>query len=142
MEIIKYKKKHKKKIFLNSLTKFLGSIHYGYFGIKAVSSGILTIKQVETVRRIFVRITKRTGKLFIRVYFQQPLTGKALMSRMGKGVGSIKTWISYIKKGTIFLEFININEKLAMKFFKVISYRLPLKINFIVREIFKSQSIA
>ena len=142
MEIIKYKKKHKKIFFLNNLTKFLGSIHYGYFGIKAASSGILTIKQVETVRRIFVRITKRTGKLFIRVYFQQPLTGKALMSRMGKGVGAVKTWISYIKKGAIFLELININEKLAIKFFKVISYRLSLKINFIIREIFKSQSIA
>ena len=90
MEIIKYKKKHKKIIFLNILTKFLGSIQYGYFGIKAISSGVLTVKQVETVRRIFVRITKRTGKLFIRVFFQQPLTAKALMSRMGKGVGSIK----------------------------------------------------
>lgn len=142
MEIIKYKKKHKKIFFFNNLTKFLGLIHYGYFGIKATSSGILTIKQVETVRRIFVRITKRTGKLFIRVYFQQPLTGKALMSRMGKGVGAIKTWISYIKKGAIFLELININEKLAIKFFKVISSRLPLKINFIIREIFKSQNIA
>jgi len=102
MVIIKFKKKHKKTFFLKTLTKFLGSINYGYFGIKSMSSGILTTKQVETLRRIFVRITKRTGKLFIRVFFQQPLTVKPLLSRMGKGVGSIKNWISYIRKGTVF----------------------------------------
>jgi large subunit ribosomal protein L16 len=90
MEIIQYKKQHKKKYFLNILTKFLGSIHYGVFGIKASSSNIVTTKQLETIRRIFVKITKRTGKLFIRVFFFFPKTEKPLLSRMGKGVGSIK----------------------------------------------------
>ena len=91
MEIIRYKKKHKKKFFLNILSKFLGSIHYGYFGIKAHNSNFITIKQIETVRRIFVKITKRIGKLFIRIYFFFPKTAKPLLSRMGKGVGSIKS---------------------------------------------------
>jgi large subunit ribosomal protein L16 len=90
MEIIRYKKKHKKIFFLNILSKFLGSIHYGYFGVKTQNSNIITTKQMETVRKIFVKITKRTGKLFIRVYFFFPKTGKSLSSRMGKGVGSIK----------------------------------------------------
>jgi ribosomal protein L16/L10AE len=65
-----------------------------------------------------------------------------LMTRMGKGVGSIKNWISYIKKGTIFLEIININKKSAINFFKLIVYRLPLRINFIIREVFKIKTIA
>ena len=91
MEIIKYKKIYKKKKFLNTLTKFLGSIQYSYFGIKSISSGILTIKQIETIRRIFVRITKRNGKLFIRIFFKHPLTSKPISSRMGKGTGSIKS---------------------------------------------------
>jgi large subunit ribosomal protein L16 len=90
MKIIRYKKKHKKIFFLNILTKFLGSIHYGFFGIKTNTSNIITIKQMETIRRIFVKITKRTGKLFIRIFFFFPKTAKPLLSRMGKGVGSIQ----------------------------------------------------
>ena len=142
MEIIKYKKIYKKKKFLNTLSKFLSCINYSYFGIKSSSSGILTIKQIETIRRIFVRITKRTGKLFIRVFFNHPLTSKPISSRMGKGIGSIKKWISYVKKGHIFLEIIGISKKMAIKFFKLIYNRLNIKIHFIIREVFKFQKIA
>lgn len=137
MEIIRYKKKHKKKKFLNILSKFLGLIHYGYFGIKTHNSNIITIKQMETVRKIFVKITKRTGKLFIRVYFFFPKTSKSLLSRMGKGVGSIKSWISYVKRGTIFLEIVNLEKKKVKFFFRLICSKLKMKLQLMVREIFK-----
>ena len=137
MEIVRYKKQHKKKIFLNILSKFLGSIHYGYFGIKSHNSNIITIKQMETVRKIFVKVTKRTGKLFIRVYFSFPKTSKSLLSRMGKGVGSIKNWISYVKNGTIFLEIVNLEKKKVKFFFKLICSKLKMKIQLMIREIFK-----
>ena len=90
MEIIKYRKRKKKIFFLNILTKFLGTVNYGFFGIKAFSSNIITIKQLETIRKVFVKITKRRGKLFIRIFFYHPVTQKPLLSRMGKGVGTIK----------------------------------------------------
>lgn len=139
MEIIRYKKKHKKKFFLNILSKFLGSIHYGFFGVKTQNSNIITTKQMETVRKIFVKITKRTGKLFIRVYFFFPKTSKSLLSRMGKGVGSIKNWISYVKKGTIFLEIINLEKKKVKFFFKMIRSKLKMKIQLMIREIFTKE---
>jgi large subunit ribosomal protein L16 len=91
MEIIKYKKIHKKKKIININKTFLGSLQLGCFGLKAVTSGILTSKQIESVRRIIVRLTKRVGRIFIRIFFCHPLTSKGLLSRMGKGVGSIKT---------------------------------------------------
>lgn len=90
MEIVKYKKKHKKKKFLNNIKKFLGSLQYGFYGIKSVEHGILTSRQIESIRQIFVKLTKRCGKLFLRLYFYHPLTAKPLLSRMGKGVGVIK----------------------------------------------------
>ena len=83
MEIIRYKKKHKKIFFLNILTKFLGSIHYGFFGIKTNTSNIITIKQMEMVRRIFVKITKRTGKLFIRIFFFFPKNNQTIVITNG-----------------------------------------------------------
>jgi large subunit ribosomal protein L16 len=90
MEVTAYKKKFKKKKIIKITTKFLGLIQFGYYGIKSMSSGILNHKQVENIRRIYVKVSKKIGKLFIRIFFQHPLTTKPLLSRMGKGVGSIK----------------------------------------------------
>lgn len=135
MEIIKYKKQFRKKKLINIRKKNLGLIFIGYYGIKANSHGILTPKQIETIRRILVRISKRTSKIFIRVIFKHPLTMKSLQSRMGKGVGNIKQWICYIRKGLIFLEIIGITKILALKAFKLIQFKLPIKIKFIEREV-------
>ena len=118
MAIIRYKKKFKKKSFFSVKNFFLGLCQLGSYGIKALSSGLLTIKQVETSRRIIVNITERTGKVFIRVRFQHPITAKSLGSRMGKGSGSIKGYIFYIKKGTIFIELVGLSEKIVLKAFK------------------------
>jgi len=89
MIIIKYKKQYKKKKIINIKKKFIGLLQYGFFGLQAKTSGILDIKQLENIRRIFIKISKRTAKIFIRVFFEKPKTAKPLLSRMGKGVGNI-----------------------------------------------------
>jgi large subunit ribosomal protein L16 len=90
MIVTKYKKKFRLKKIVNVKNKFLGLCQFGFYGIKAVSSGFLTNKQVETMRRVIAKITKRIGNIFIRVVFQHSLTGKSLHTRMGKGAGFIK----------------------------------------------------
>jgi large subunit ribosomal protein L16 len=89
MRINIYKKKHKiKKISL--VKNYAGNIQFGFYGIKSLESGILLTQEVETIRRTISKITKRAGKVLIRVFFSQPITKKPLKSRMGKGVGIIK----------------------------------------------------
>jgi ribosomal protein L16/L10AE len=58
-------------------------------GIRILESCRLTAKQLEAIRRVFVRETKREGSFFIRVQNNQLLTKKSKGSRMGKGVGSV-----------------------------------------------------
>ena len=58
---------------------------------------------------------------------------------MGKGVGNINLWISYIKKGQIFLEVMGISKNIALKTFQKILFKLPFKINFIMREVFENK---
>lgn len=134
MLISLYKKKHKKNK-INGINKFLGDIQFGFYGIFAVESAILLNYQLETVRRIISRVTKRIGKVFLRIKFVQPMTQKPLKSRMGKGIGNIKKWISYIKKGTIILEISNIQVKLSMLISKKISHQLPMRVGFISRDL-------
>lgn len=89
MRITIYKKKHKIKNF-GIVKNYSGNIQFGLYGIKIIESGILLIEEIETIRRVVSRVTKRVGKIIIRIFFSQPLTQKPLKSRMGKGVGAIK----------------------------------------------------
>jgi ribosomal protein L16/L10AE len=59
------------------------------------------------------------------------MTKRPLKSRMGKGIGVIKLWIAYIKKGSIFLEITSISKKLATIVFKKIKFHFPLKLNYL-----------
>jgi large subunit ribosomal protein L16 len=89
MGINTYKKYHKKNKILKSERKDLRTVKKGLYGLKALTSGIVTPEQLETARRIVSRITKRIGKIFINVFCNYPQTKKPLLSRMGKGVGGI-----------------------------------------------------
>jgi len=89
MKVKFYKKKH--KIQISTLTnKKLSTLKYGFHGLKVVKPGILTTKQIETARRVISRETKRICKVFIRIFFNLPITKKPLLSRMGKGCGVVK----------------------------------------------------
>ena len=90
MKVKVYKKIHKIKISA-LINKKLSTIKYGVHGLKTITPGVLTAKQIETARRVISRATKRIGKVFIRVFFNLPITKKPLLSRMGKGCGVIKS---------------------------------------------------
>jgi ribosomal protein L16/L10AE len=52
---------------------------------------------------------------------------------MGKGCGSIKCWISIVKKGSILLEINGVPEQLSKNSLIAASLRLPLKTIVVVR---------
>lgn len=136
MQINIYKKKHKKKK-IGLIKHYSGNIQFGLYGIKAIESGILLTQEIEAIRRVISRITKRTGKLLIRIFFCQPITKKPLKSRMGKGVGIIKFWIAFVKKGMVLLEISYISKNLASLVFKTVNLRFSLKVNLVAREIYQ-----
>lgn len=135
MIILKYKRNFKIKKFINIKNEFLGLCQFGFYGIKALNSALITPNQIEESRRIAIRISKRVGKIYLRIVFNHVLTSKSHGSRMGKGVGKIKNWIAYIKKGSIFIEMLGISKKLAIKSFKAIKYILPIKLSLIFRDL-------
>lgn len=135
MEIKKYKKYHKTKNILKNANNNLRKVKKGIYGLKVLEFGVITPKQLETFRRLISRITNRMGKSIINVYFNQALSKKPLLSRMGKGSSGINSWISYIKKGNVIIEIKGISKKMAIVVFKAIRYRINLKIKLVKREI-------
>lgn len=66
------------------------NVDFGEFGLKAISRGRLTARQIEAARRAMTRRVKRGGKIWIRVFPDKPITGKPLEVRQGKGKGNVE----------------------------------------------------
>lgn len=125
-----FKKIYKKKI---KNVKF-NSIKIGVVGIRALESGRLTPKQLESIRRIVVRLTKRAGKFWLRVFVDQPIFKKSKGSRMGKGAGSVHLWVMDLKVGQILLEISAITIKVAKKIVTSAIGKLPVNSEFIFKK--------
>lgn len=109
-------------------------VSFGDFGMQAMECGRISSRQIEAARMAIQRKVKRSGKLFIRIFPDKPLTKKPLETRMGKGKGSVETWVAVIKPGRMLYEINGVPEELAREAFRVASHKLPVKTQFIVRD--------
>ncbi|EKR72161.1 50S ribosomal protein L16 [Leptospira noguchii] len=109
------------------------SVSFGEFGLKAVTSGRLTARQIEAARITINRQVKRGGKLWIRIFPHTPITKKPAETRMGKGKGNPEFWIAEIRPGRILFEMSGIDEEAAKKALSLASYKLPIHTEFVKR---------
>ncbi|EMN50460.1 ribosomal protein L16 [Leptospira interrogans str. L1207] len=109
------------------------SVSFGEFGLKAVTSGRLTARQIEAARITINRQVKRGGKLWIRIFPHTPITKKPAETRMGKGKGNPEFWIAEIRPGRILFEMSGIDEETAKKALSLASYKLPIHTKFVKR---------
>ena len=110
-------------------------VSFGSFGLKAVIRGQLTARQIEAARRTISRHSKRGGKLWIRVFPDKPITKKPLEVRQGKGKGNVEYWVAVVKPGKIIYELKGVPEIVAREAMRIASYKMPIKTQFIKREI-------
>ena len=87
-------------------------LNFGDFGLQAAECGWLTTRQIEAARIAMTRFIKRTGRIWIRIFPDKPITKKPAETRMGKGKGPPKIgwqssgqaesstrWKGFLKKG-------------------------------------------
>ena len=79
------------------------------------------------------RHVKRSGKLFIRVFPDKPLTKKPLEVRMGSGKGSVELWVAVVRPGRVLFEISGVPEPLAREAFKLAAAKLPMETRFLAR---------
>ncbi len=127
----KFRKQHKGKNRGNSIRA--SSVSFGEFGIKSVSRGKITARQIESARRTISRYIKRGGKLWIRIFPDKPITKKPLEVRMGKGKGNVEYWVALIQPGRMLYELEGVPEDIAKEAFRLASAKLPVKTTFVSR---------
>ena len=134
-----WKKLHNKTHLLNikkpkiNNKNFSFQINFGFFGLKATSSGFLTFKQIEAARRCISRVTGRNNKLWIRIFPNLAITKKGKNSRMGKGVGTTFLWVCFVKEGTIIFELNKVPIKKMYAGFNSAAHKLPIKVKVVKR---------
>lgn len=130
----KYRKVHRGRGSLGGLATTGHEISFGSFGLKAISRGELTSRQIESARKAINRHLKRTGKLWIRVFPHKPITKKAAEVPMGSGKGSVELYVFPTVPGKILFELEGVSEELAREAFRLAMHKLPLQTKFIKRE--------
>ena len=76
---------------------------------------------------------KRTGKVWLRIFPNIPVSKKPTEVRMGKGKGSPEYWACRVKPGRIISEVDGIDEATARTALYKASTKLPIKTKFVKR---------
>lgn len=109
------------------------TVSFGDYGLQATECGSITARQIEAARIAISRYVKRTGKLWIRVFPDKPITKKPAETRMGKGKGPVEGWIAIVKPGKILYEIKGVPEDKARESLKIAAQKLPVKTRYVVR---------
>ncbi|MFN8770636.1 MAG: 50S ribosomal protein L16 [Neisseriaceae bacterium] len=130
---LKYRKQHKGR---NTGFATRGAnINFGEFGLKSVTRGRLTARQIEAARRAMTRHIKRGGRIWIRVFPDKPISRKPAEVRMGGGKGSPEYFVAEIQPGKMLYEMDGVSEELAREAFRLAAAKLPFQTVFVVRQV-------
>jgi large subunit ribosomal protein L16 len=109
------------------------NVSFGDYGLQTVDRTWITARQVEASRMAIQRHVKRSGKLWIRIFPDKPITKKPLEVRMGSGKGSVEGWVAVVRPGRVLFEISGVSETLARQAFRLAAAKLPIKTRFLVR---------
>ena len=126
----KYRKQH--KLRYNGLAQRGTKVSFGSFGLKAVTAGRLTNRQIESARIAMTRYMKREGKVWIRVFPDKPITKKPQEVRMGKGKGAPDHFVAVVKPGRVLFEIGGVPMEIAKEALRLAAQKLPVKTKFII----------
>lgn len=108
-------------------------VEFGEFGLKALGRGWLTAKQIEAARRAIVHFTKRSGKTWVRIFPDKPVTKKPAGQGMGSGKGDIDQYVAVVKPGRVLFEVAGIPDSEAQEALNRAGHKLPFKSVVIVK---------
>jgi large subunit ribosomal protein L16 len=127
----KYRKAFKGRI--KGASKGATSLTFGSYGLKAVEPERVSARQIEAARRAITRHLKRSGRLWIRIFPDVPVSTKPAEVRMGSGKGTPEFWVCRVKPGRVLFEVDGVPRELAAKAFELAAAKLPIKTRFVAR---------
>ena len=106
---------------------------FGALGLKALTHARMTSNQIEAARKVLTRATAKTGKLWIRVFPDRPVTAKPAEVGMGSGKGDPKHYVFEVRPGRILFEIDGVADGVARAHLRQAGMKLPVKTSIVVR---------
>ena len=105
----------------------------GEYGLVALEPAWIKSNQIEAARIAMTRYMKRSGKVFIKIFPDKPVTAKPAETRMGSGKGALEYWVAVVKPGRVLFEIGGVSEEVAREALRLASHKLPCKTKFVAR---------
>ena len=109
-------------------------VNFGEYGLKALTEGWVSSRQIEAARRALTHSTRRGGRVWIRIFPDKPVTRKPPETRMGSGKGDVYEYVAVVRPGRIMFEMAGISREQAVESLRLASAKLPVRTTFVEKE--------
>uniref|UniRef100_UPI0030025154 ribosomal protein L16 n=1 Tax=Prototheca miyajii TaxID=2034260 RepID=UPI0030025154 len=128
----KYRKHHRGRMSGKALRG--NKLVFGDYGLQALECSWITSRQIEAARRAVTRQVRRSGKLWIRIFPDKPVTMRPSETRMGSGKGAPAFWVAVVKPGRVLYELKGVSENNARIALKLAASKLPIKTQILLKK--------
>ena len=130
-ERVKYRMQHRGRMRGKA---YRGStVSFGDYGIKALEPHRVTARQIEACRLVITQRVSETGRFWIRIFPDVPVSNKPAEVRMGREKGNVEYYICRVKPGKIMFELDGVTPELAREALDLAAMKLPVKTKFVSR---------
>lgn len=112
-----------------------GELAFGAFGIKSLEKGWIKDREIESVRVILARATRKNGKFWIRIFPDKPFTKKPPEVTMGAGKGDVSHFVASVVPGRILFELEGLAEQETRKVFRDAAAKLSVTTQFVNKDL-------
>lgn len=109
------------------------TVSHGEYGLMATTGSRVKSNQIEAARRVISRTTGKTGRVWIRIFPDRPITKKAAEVPMGKGKGEPQGFCVDVLPGRVVFEVDGIGETEAREALRKAGAKLPIKTKVVAR---------
>jgi large subunit ribosomal protein L16 len=110
------------------------NVDFGDFGLRALTCGWVTSRQIEAARRALTHYIKRGGRVWIRIFPDKPITKKPPETRMGSGKGDVYEFVAVVRPGRIMFEMSGVPQEVAAEAMRLAAAKLSVRTRFVVKE--------
>jgi large subunit ribosomal protein L16 len=103
------------------------TLSFGSFGLKAETGTRVKSNQIEAARKTMSRALGKTGRIWIRIFPDRPITRKADQVGMGKGKGDLDAYCFEVRPGRMIFEVDGVTDAVAREALRKAGTKLPIK---------------
>lgn len=101
-------------------------IAFGTYGLKTLEKAWIKDREIEAVRLVLARATRKSGKFWIRIFPDKPFTKKPPEVTMGAGKGDVSHFVASVTPGRILFELEGLPEDITKTVMRDVAAKLSV----------------